>query len=672
LASAQNLDFGGSSDTRPESALDLRKALGEAPVGRLWVLSRIETGEQEPTYDSRASSADMLSSPSKGIFLGVREATEDFQGAAYRATASPQVAKWVAGIRSAVDKWIVRSPERADLVGGWFHDYIDQKTGAPLAWTAETPEPPDGTSEREIRFKQAWVTRMREINIVRMLDAARLFRVAGDPRYGEWAARQLDFYAQNYARWPLRTFNGRARMFRHGLDEAVWSFPLTDVARLLEGFVEPRRSERWRTDLFLPMAENLKVQTSPLSNIGLWHSAAIAAIAMRYKDDELLAFSLEGPHGVRNTIATSMTQGGIWNEQSFAYNAYVVDALSRLLVRASLEGYSELVRPEAAVALRLMLAPLDYQFDDGTLPNHSDSLVRQRGTKSPMFLSAYRVLPTYFGLSQAREAMTWDALLDPPAPLRAGAPAILKPRTRNIESNRMAVLRTGAWQAFVHWGQLTPHHSQSEVLSFEVYHGATPITTDSGITSYASDLFKDYLRRAPANNVPLVDGIGQTSWGSATVEEFAAEDSRLVVKYENYSEGVSVRRGYRTTRHGFVERTDIAIDPARGLRRLGVAFHTPCEVQPDRGLVNHQGGEKPPQNPATRYWTKTKAMDAGAHWTLLLRCAGEAYQLSVSGPARQRVFVSEEPTTPVPKTRTVVYYDTLALDAEFETELRKR
>ena len=46
-------------------------------------------------------------------------------------------------------------------------------------------------------------------------------RLTGDKRYADWVAAQLDFYAENYLRWPLQNKNGKSRLMGQSLDDAA-------------------------------------------------------------------------------------------------------------------------------------------------------------------------------------------------------------------------------------------------------------------------------------------------------------------------------------------------------------------------------------------------------------------------------------------------------------------
>lgn len=229
-------------------------------------------------------------------------------------------------------------------------------------------------------------------------------------------------------------------------------------------------------------------------------------------------YAINNPIGIRATLAAAMTTDYLWDEGSFGYNNYVIQALSRVQVAAGIEGYASSVSPERVPLYRLLLSPLDYRFDDGTLPTPGDS-TRLDVFSSRSFTYAYRAVPTWWGVQAVNSAQTWEALLDPP-PATPPAPAIPPVTTRNFPGNRMAVLRSGAWQAFVHYGQSRANHAQEEALSYELYRGTTRISTDSGTVNYSSPYHLNYFSKGPAQNALLINGMGQEKWSPGDINTF--------------------------------------------------------------------------------------------------------------------------------------------------------
>ena len=97
-------------------------------------------------------------------------------------------------------------------------------------------------ASRSASARTAWVAINRQYNVSRALDAARLYALSGDRGMAETAAAQLDFYAHNYASWPLRTAIGNARMLGQSLDEAVSVLELVEIAKALQGYASPAGS----------------------------------------------------------------------------------------------------------------------------------------------------------------------------------------------------------------------------------------------------------------------------------------------------------------------------------------------------------------------------------------------------------------------------------------------
>ncbi|CAM3809836.1 heparinase II/III family protein [Roseateles saccharophilus] len=611
----------------------------------------------------------LLTSINTGLFNGARTAREDWPTLVNRVKSDGGVASWVKAEQTRVDAWIARNFERADLIGGWINDYVDAN-GMALSWSPTDPEPPNGTTDAQKKFKGAWVARGRDYNIAQMQAAARIYRATGNTKYAEWAAKQLDFYARQYTLWPVSTVEGRSTMYRQGLDEAVAVAPLADTARLLDSYAGMTRTATWKNQFFMPLASNLKSTSAPLSNIQLWHASAIAIIAMRYKDSALLGYAIDDPAGIRANMASGLTVDNLWIEGGFAYNTYVVNCLSLLLVAADLEGFGDRFLGEANAALRMVLTPMEYHFDNGSLPNPGDSTSAQVMVNDLAHWYLFRTMPTYWGIAKATAWRTWESLLDPPKPnASATAPIIPTPNTKNFESLRWSILRAGNWQAFVRYGAMKPNHAPDEELNFELYDGSTPIAYDPGTTNYGSPLHQGYFVRGPAANAPLVDGDGQTKWAPGTLISFDAANSALTAEQTAFQADASARRSYRLTSSGFVEQSTITI-PSGKTRRVGMAFSSTCDMVPGAGVSAASGLPALPAVTAFGYWSNTTTYTTTASWQLTLKCPGNKnYVMKVWGPGAQRLYIGKAPNTPVPATRNSLYYEVSAASAVFESSV---
>lgn len=210
---------------------------------------------------------------------------------------------------------------------------------------------------------------------------------------------------------------------------------------------------------------------------------------------------------------------------------------------------------------------------------------------------------------------------------------------------------------------------QEELTNFELQEGGTPIAVDLGTVSYGSPYHKGYLWMGPANNVPLVDGAGQTIWAKGNLLTFTAAESRLVVEQPKYQADASVTRGYRLSTAGFAEQSKITVISG-ATKRLGVAFSTACDVALGSGTTPATPVLALPTVSAMTYWTKVSMFSGQAKWQALLTCGNKRYSMSISGPANQRIYLAKAPNTPMPSERNTIYYEVQGSTAFFETEFR--
>lgn len=581
---------------------------------------------------------------------------------------------WLQSRQDIVRDWFAKPRDRADLQAGYPNDYVDTQTGSALSWTPETAEPRDTKTGAESRVKGAWVAINRQYNISRALDAARLYKLTGDAAWAEIAAKQLDFYATNYLKWPLLNAIGQSRMLGQSLDEAVSVMELVETANLVRGAVTPERRAFWADQLFRPVAANLQTYAyGPLNNINLWCAAGVTAIGLHLADSELTQKGLTGPKGIFAVINSGFSTDGLWFEGSFAYNNYVLLGLSRLFDLASAHGRQDVLNALAPQTRRLLVTPALFRFDDGTLPTPSDARNQVLPVDTPTHLALYRHLPTSFGIKAAQGVRTWATLLDRSLLAGQATPEAQLPAQQSLlaEGTRMALLRRDDWQLFVHFGQRTVNHAQEEALTYELAHGKTNISRDAGtVASYGSALHTNYFSRGVGNNVPLIDGQGQQQWAPGVVNLFDAANGVLDVSHPTYRDKVQVRRTYQLHADGFSETTRITTTDASS-RRLGVMFNTACTL---KGVDTRAGvaaaSTAPAGSPGFAFLTNVTRSQAQAEWTARWTCDNRPYTMTISGPAGHLVYRATAPATPSPSTRRALYVEATGRDAVFTTRIR--
>lgn len=574
-----------------------------------------------------------------------RKPVEDWAGAALTVQANQAWGKWLAGRKQFIDNWMSKYQDHYEWVAGPGFEYTDAYTGSRLEWSPDRPPPveKDGANNR---LFGGWVTMFRTAHAERMVEAARIYRLTGDKRYAEWAAAQLDFYANGYRNWPLRNRVGPARLGENSLDESNKVVRYAEVARLLDSYTTSERRQNWNKKLFGAIGENLALSFHGLNNITIWQRAAMAVIGLETQDAALLRQALEGEQGLKSLLAQGINADYLWVEGSIAYGNYVAYALLPLLHHAAFRGDGstwEDLSSQMLTVENMMLMPLFLRFPDGYAPTPSDGN-RMKAPDSTLFLMARRIFPTVIGFEEEKKrGMSWEALLDPLAQVTS----IYRPpevRSRNLEASRMAVLRKGNWQVFFHYGQSTNHHAQEEALNFEAYYGDVPICYDTGSAAgYGSVLQEKYFRRAAAQNVPIADGKGQEGWGKGNLINF---DPAKAVEAEQpaYRRNVSARR--RLEIHGEALEDTVTVNVATQKPSgpsVGIVLNLNCDLSPSSRNVGIASVMGLPESGGFEFWKDVRFYESNDSQAYGIKCAGKAFRLTFNLPGQFQIYVGRAP-----------------------------
>lgn len=511
-----------------------------------------------------------------------RQAQEDWTGARERVKTDAAWAQWLRDETTAVKAWSTRHRDRVAWRCGFFHDFVSPTNGARLQWTEQVPgEEVDfltsSSGDRVAvtpRILGAWVYdfRLRHADMIRR--AARLYRLTDDRQMAEWAASQLDFYAAHYLEWEENR-NG-ARLYGQTLDVAVNLVNYADTVRLLREYATPERRDRWQRKFLEPQMDNLAQTGQSIHNIPTWHRCGVMCAALVTGDEARWREALEGKFGLRQQIAQGITSDYIWSEQSLGYNRYVLRALMTVFVAAGLHGRAAELATEMNVGENLMLGTTVLSYPNGRLPTPADHTGPAPLAVDPLALAeVVRVFPTGTGLAAASGLRNWDMLLDPPATPSASA-SLPASGSVNLASTRMAMLRSGAWQVFFHYGQLTRSHAQAEVLNYGAFFKTTEVTRDVGTVNYGSPLHRGYYTRGLCHNVPLVDGEGSEPPQAGEVIAYSADGASMEVAQPRYREGVRVTRRLAISGEALTDTVKVAC--AGTARRLGLALHVQGKV----------------------------------------------------------------------------------------------
>ncbi len=610
----------------------------------------------------------------------IRKPIEDWEAARQRVATDPSWQKWLAAQRADVDDWMQKRHDKTEWVTGWEHDFVSPKDGSFLTFTPDEPGEATLSSSSDPKVKltpklhAAWVCFFRERHAEKMVAAARLYRLTGDTRYAEWAAAQIDFYADNLDQWPA---HGSVRIMWQSLDEAVILIRWLDAARELGDFVTPARKQRWCETLFTPEARSLETSYQTIHNIACWQRSAVGQVALYCHDDALWKSAVDGEFGIRNQIKLGITGDYLWYEQSLHYNNYVVRALAPFFEYAMMAGRGASLQTEMESLEDLMLSPLRMYFPDGQLPNPADgakpgfaptpevlkkSHAPGVNEDDPHFLAWFaRLFPTKLGVNLASQEKNWDTLIDPLAPSPAGELPVVT--SLNLESSRMAIIRSGPWQVYFHYGQLAASHSQAEALNFEAFYNQTDVTHDPGTPGYGSPLTGQYYKTGLAHNVPLVDGVGQVRWNPGKLENFSP--TSVTAGQPDYRTNAQAVRSLKIA--GDSLRDEVSIKTTDGKEHaLGFMLNLQGKVKLPPEFVAETKFMSLSPVAGFKLWRDARSAKFHDHATLDVQFRGMTLRVKLDLPGDFTLYTGSVPDYP-PARRQGIYLETRGQSAILKT-----
>ncbi len=591
-----------------------------------------------------------------------RAAREDWDGARQRVANDPAWAAWLKRQQADVDAWMATRRDHVEWPAGWSHDGVSPKDGSRVIWVDKIPRqeqayfssPSDPHIEITEKLFAWWVVSFRERHVGMIVRATQLYRLTGDERYAAWAAGQIDFYAENFPRWKTLP-TAKSRLFWQTLTEAANLIHFTEAARLLAGYVTAAHLQQWRTQFFQPEVDLLNATHHDIHNIATWQRCATAQVALLYGDNAMWREAIEGTWGLRRQMAEGITSDYLWYEQSLGYNNFVVSAVDTLFTTAGIYGRAAELAPEMAAAENLLIAPTYLRFPNGQLPNPADSGGIPTAPNREAFASCYRVFPTTIGLTAVAGRRDWDTLVDPPPP--SPRPVTLPIVTsRNLESTRMAILKSGRWQVFIHYGQLTRSHVQAEALNYSAFYGETDITHDPGTVGYGSPMYHGYYTRGLNHNVPLVNGEGEVPPQAGELLAYSTDPATVSAAQPHYREDAKAQRALRIEGDALIDTA--TVESTKGPQTLGLALHVQGKARLPAEFVSDPGFAKGRPTPFG-YWREVKvavfrdrtAFDVDYHGTVL--------HVTITAPGEFKLWHGSSPDVP-PKRRESFYLELAA------------
>ncbi|HEU4648097.1 MAG TPA: heparinase II/III family protein [Gemmatimonadales bacterium] len=390
------------------------------------------------------------------------------------------------------------------------------------------------------RFQHLWLGE-------RMAHLAALAVFADDEAADDRARQLLAAYGGRYFQYPNRdNVLGPSRLFFSTYLESIWITHYLAAATFLR---EGERLDRGTAELVSQVADeaaNLIGEFDEgFSNRQTWHNAALAAIAVWFEDEALLTRAVESPTGLLAHLLQGFGPDGLWYEGE-NYHLFALRGLLTGFQWLRAAGVDPLAEPSVAERLTAaLIGPALTALPDATFPARKDSRFGV-SLAQPMYLELWEAglggheavghdaggiadwlarlyavpapvaetLDSYLHEAgepvpahRSRADLSWWMLVAM-GPTLAGSADRWQPASALLESQGLAVLRSGGRYASLECGIYGGGHGHPDRLHLTLHQGGVHWLPDFGAGSYvARDLF--WYRSTLAHNAPRLDGVSQ-------------------------------------------------------------------------------------------------------------------------------------------------------------------
>ncbi len=362
-------------------------------------------------------------------------------------------------------------------------------------------------------------SRTHNSNLQNMVAAAWAYAVTGTPAYADFAKSVLLGYSERYRDYPYHSANlssdpqrnrSGGHLFEQTLNEAATFArtigPAYDLIHSWEGLSQADH-QMIRDGLLVPMLQNIARNRAGKSNWQTWHNAAFLWGGALLGDESWVRRAISEPeNGFVFQMQTSVTEDGMWYENSWGYHFYTLSAMIEIAETARRLDIDLWSHPTLK---KMFTVALDYAMPNGRFPRFGDDTDTSIAGVAGDLEYAYRayqdpaMLP-YLAASPNRESIMFGRTLGPPQALPqlpsklfpAAGHAIL--RTRG-EANLAAAITFGPYGGF---------HGHLDKLSFVLFSGARELGYDPGRArsqAYRLPIHRDWYKATLSHNTVLVD-----------------------------------------------------------------------------------------------------------------------------------------------------------------------
>ena len=368
------------------------------------------------------------------------------------------------------------------------------------------------------------------------------YAITGEQKYARRAADILLGYAQRYRSYPYHSSNCKSgpQASRSGghveeqtLDEAgMMSGSIAPAYDLLKGgdFLTPEEDLAIREGLLVPMLENIEKYRAGKSNWQTWHNAAILAGGAVLGDESRVERAIADPgNGFAEQMRISVTDDGMWYENSWGYHFYTLSAMVKIAEYARRIGVDVWSHPRFK---RMFTIAPGYAMPGGRLPRLGDDVNSSLGSAAGTMEFAYHAYRDPQMEPYLSKKPTWDSVMLGRKP--GESCPVPNPESRDFPAAGHVILRSGGEKgmtSLLSYGPYGGGHGHYDKLSFVLYAHGKELGVDPGRAesqAYRLPIHRNWYKATLSHNTITVDGKSQKGVAGELLE-FDIQPERIVV-----------------------------------------------------------------------------------------------------------------------------------------------
>ncbi len=403
-------------------------------------------------------------------------------------------------------------------------------------------------------------THAHHANSAWMERAAWAWAITGRKEFANRAADLLRRYADIYLTYPpiaaaygkpgpipageTYALRSAGRILNQTLNESMWLVEAAAAYDLLHDALTPEDRERIETRLIRPMVATIAKHPAGKSNWQTWHNAALLWAGGALGDAALVRKAIADPaNGFCFQMTVSVSDDGMWYENSWGYHYYTLRAMTHLAEGARRLGVDLYAHPSLR---KMYLIGPDYRMSDGSLPRFGDS-VQDAPTVTDVNEPAFAAYRDDRLLALLPGKASLQSVLHGRDTARAARAA--PPVSRLFPGAGHAVLHApgpAGLSAAVTFGPYGGFHGHFDKLSFVFFGHGQELGVDPGRSAsqaYRLPIHQNWYKATVGHNAVLVDGNGQApATGRCLFFDPAQTHAAVAVACDDALPGVRQRR----------------------------------------------------------------------------------------------------------------------------------